>query len=75
MEKDSKHSNEVLVQDTIWKETNKLIASDASNANWFSVSVAITNDGLVAMVSAWGKDTDGLTNNGQVYTYTTGIPA
>ena len=75
MEKDSKHFNEVTVQGDIWKETNKLTASDKADEDYFGTSVAITSDGLVAMVGAWYKSTDGLSNNGQVYTYTTNIPA
>jgi len=69
MGNNAKHFNEVTEQDTIWEETNKLIASDAATYDLFGSSVAITSDGLVAMVGAYAKNTDGLTRNGQVYTY------
>ena len=64
-----KHFNEVTVQGDIWKETNKLTASDKADIDLFGSSVAITSDGLVAMVGAHGKNTNSLTNSGQVYTY------
>jgi len=46
-----------------------------ADGNYFGTSVAITSDGLVGMVGAHGKDTNNLTDNGQVYTYTTDMPA
>ena len=64
-----KHFNKVSVQDGIWTEVSKLTASDAATYDLFGSSVAITSDGLVAMVGAYAKNTDGLTRNGQVYTY------
>jgi len=56
------------------QETNKLTASDKADHDYFGISVAITSDGLIAMVGASAKDTDDITGNGQVYTYTTDIP-
>jgi len=69
MGNNAKHFNEVAMQGDIWKETNKLTASDKADEDYFGTSVAITSDGLVVMIGAYGKDTDGLTDNGQVYTY------
>jgi len=59
--------------DDAWTEVNKLTASDKADSDKFGMSVAITGDGLIAMVGAEGKDTDGITDNGQVYTYKTGL--
>jgi len=53
-----------------WTEVSKLTASDAAGNDYFGSSVSISGDGLHAMVGAYGKDTNGLTDNGQVYTYT-----
>ena len=50
-------------------EVSKLTASDASNFDQYGCSVAISSDGLSSMVGAHFIDTNGLTNNGQVYTY------
>ena len=54
--------------DDAWTEVDKLTASDKAKNDCFGISAAITSDGLVAMVGAIYKD-----NDGQVYTYTTGI--
>ena len=53
-----------------WTEVSKLTASDAASTDWFGISVVMSNDGLQAIVGAHGKDTNGLTDSGQVYTYT-----
>ena len=62
-------------KDDTWTEVNKLTASDKADGDYFGSSVAITSDGLVTMIGAIYKDTNNLTDNGQVYTYTTNIPA
>ena len=51
-------------------EVSKLRASDASSHDYFGISTSMSEDGLTLVVGAVGKNANGLTNNGQVYTYT-----
>ena len=54
--------------DDAWVEVNQLTASDAQNYDYFGISVAISDDGLILVVGAPGEDT-AVNYGGKVYTY------
>ena len=57
--------------DDDWTEVNMFQSSDVEEKDYFGVSVALSSDGLVALVGAHGEDTT-VTNAGKVYTYKLG---
>jgi len=50
-------------------ETQKLLASDRADSDYFGQSVSISNDASTIVVGAYGEDTSPTTNNGAVYVY------
>jgi len=50
----------------VWTEQQELTASDGSSIDLFGNSVALSGDGHVALVGAWGKDTSA----GAAYVFT-----
>ena len=60
-------------RDTIsddWTEVSKITASDASTDDYFGASLDMSSNGSSLVINSSHKSTDGLENNGQVYTYT-----
>ncbi len=55
---------------SVWTQQAKLLASDRSNTDSFGVSVAISSDGLTAIIGAYFESDSGTTSNGAVYVYT-----
>jgi predicted amidohydrolase len=53
-----------------WTQQQKLTASDGANNDGFGESVALSSDGLTAIVGAPEEDTSPTTNNGAAYIYT-----
>ena len=54
--------------DSEWTEVSQLTASDAQGSDVFGSSVALSSDGLIAMVGAMYEDT-AVSDAGKVYTY------
>jgi len=52
----------------VWTEINKLTISDATEYDYFGISVSVSSDGLVLTVGAHGDDTVA-SAAGKVYTY------
>ena len=59
----------ISYKDVTITEVSKLNASDGESNDYFGRAVAITPDGLNAIVGAHGKNTSKGVNVGQVYTY------
>ena len=64
----SKNSNHDSKQEI--KEVSELVPNDIDNYNYFGTSVAMSSDGLQAIVGANGNDTKDVLFSGAVYIYT-----
>jgi hypothetical protein len=53
----------------VWTQKQKLLASDRANSDNFGFSVALSGDGLVAIVGAYLEDTSPNSNQGAAYIY------
>lgn len=54
---------------TSWNDLGEKQSSDISLGDQFGYSVAINEDGTLAVVGAWAADTDSYINNGAVYVF------
>jgi hypothetical protein len=54
---------------TSWDDLGEKQSSDISLGDQFGYSVAINEDGTLAVVGAWAADTDSYINNGAVYVF------
>ena len=53
-----------------WTEQQRLTAIGRANSDFFGWSVALSSDGLTALIGAIGEDTSPNTNNGAAYVFT-----
>jgi hypothetical protein len=54
----------------VWTQQQKLLASDRASSDYFGYSVALSSDGTVALIGAYGEDTSPNSDNGAVYYFT-----